>query len=87
MLQQTTKFLQDRLPGIPGVGVVLGSGLGAFGDQLQDSIEIPYQEIPGWPKSTAIGHAGKLVYGSLEGVNVLCMSGRRTCTKAIHRLA
>lgn len=76
MLQQTTKFLQDRLQRVPTVGVVLGSGLGAFCDQVENAISIPYQDIPGWPRSTAIGHAGKLVSGSLEGVNVLCMSGR-----------
>jgi purine-nucleoside phosphorylase len=76
MLRQTTKFLQDRLQRVPTVGVVLGSGLGAFCDHMEDAITIPYQDIPGWPRSTAIGHAGKLVSGCLNGVNVLCMSGR-----------
>ena len=45
--------------------VVLGSGLGAFADELADRVEIPYAEIPGWPVSTAVGHAGKLVFGKL----------------------
>ena len=49
------------------IGVVLGSGLGAFADELSDRVEIPYAEIPGWPGSTAVGHAGKLVIGKLGG--------------------
>jgi purine-nucleoside phosphorylase len=59
-----------------GIGVVLGSGLGAFAEELQAPVEIPYGEIPGWPVATAIGHAGKLVIGKLEGVNVVVMAGR-----------
>jgi purine-nucleoside phosphorylase len=56
--------------------VVLGSGLGAFADALNNRTEIPYREIPGWPQSTAIGHAGKLVVGTVEGVPVAALSGR-----------
>ncbi|MGA7235291.1 MAG: purine-nucleoside phosphorylase [Bryobacteraceae bacterium] len=59
-----------------GIGVVLGSGLGAFAEELQAPVEIPYGEIPGWPVATAIGHAGKLVIGKLEGVDVVVMAGR-----------
>ncbi len=47
--------------------MVLGSGLGAFADELTDRVEIPYADIPGWPGSTAVGHAGKLVFGKLGG--------------------
>jgi len=60
----------------PRVGVVLGSGLGAFADQLDSRVEIPYAEIPGWPISTAVGHAGKLVLGTLGGTPVAVLSGR-----------
>ncbi len=59
-----------------GVAVVLGSGLGAFADQLADRVEIPYAEIPGWPASTAVGHAGKLVLGKLDSLPVAVMAGR-----------
>lgn len=59
-----------------GVGLVLGSGLGGLVDEVEDRVEIPYGEIPGWPVSTAIGHAGKLVLGSLAGVQVAVMCGR-----------
>ena len=47
---------------------MLGSGLGAFADAVENPVTVPYSEIPGWPRSTAIGHAGKLVAGTLEGV-------------------
>ncbi len=58
------------------MAVVLGSGLGAFADILSDAVVIPYEEIPGWPQSTAVGHAGKLVVGSLDGLPVAALSGR-----------
>lgn len=76
MYQQTRKFLQERLPGAPSVGVVLGSGLGSFADELDERIEIRYADIPGWPRSTAIGHAGNLVYGTVSGVPTVVLSGR-----------
>ena len=60
----------------PRLAVVLGSGLGAFADQLVDRAEIPYAEIPGWPASTAVGHAGKLVLGRLDGLPLAVMAGR-----------
>lgn len=60
----------------PRVGLVLGSGLGALGDELAGRVEIPYAEIPGWPASTAVGHAGTLVLGTLGEVPVACMRGR-----------
>jgi purine-nucleoside phosphorylase len=58
------------------VGVVLGSGLGAFAETLENRIETPYTDIAGWPPSTAVGHAGKLVTGRLEGTEVVVLSGR-----------
>ena len=58
------------------VGVVLGSGLGAFADTLTERRETPYSEIPGWPASTAIGHAGKLVEGCIGVTPVIVLAGR-----------
>ena len=58
------------------IGVVLGSGLGAFADTLANRAETPYAEIAGWPRSTAVGHAGKLVTGTLGDVEVVVLSGR-----------
>lgn len=60
----------------PLVGLVLGSGLGALAEELDDRVEIPYGDIPGWPVSTAIGHAGTLVLGRLGDVPLACMRGR-----------
>lgn len=58
------------------IGVVLGSGLGAFADTLDDAVETSYSEIPGWPVSTAIGHAGKLVTGRIGQTEVTVLAGR-----------
>jgi purine-nucleoside phosphorylase len=56
--------------------VVLGSGLGAFADELTDATRIPYEKIPGFPRSTAVGHAGRLVIGKAGNVAVAAMQGR-----------
>jgi len=58
------------------VGVILGSGLGWFADTLEHRTETPYSQIPGWPASTALGHAGKLVTGRLDGTDVVVAAGR-----------
>jgi purine-nucleoside phosphorylase len=68
--------LLERTPVRPRIAVVLGSGLGAFAGEISERIEAPYAEIPGWPPSTAVGHAGKLVFGRLEGVEIAVMAGR-----------
>jgi purine-nucleoside phosphorylase len=60
----------------PCVGVVLGSGLGGLADALENRVEIPYSEIPGWPISTAVGHAGVLVLGEVDGTAIVVMRGR-----------
>jgi purine-nucleoside phosphorylase len=58
------------------VGLVLGSGLGAFADDIEDAIAIPYEEIPGFARSTVEGHAGRLVAGRVAGVPVVVQQGR-----------
>jgi len=69
--------IKERFPSFkPTIGVVLGSGLGSFGDQLQDATSISYDELPGFPKLTVHGHSGNLVLGHLGGVNVICLQGR-----------
>src|SRR5271169_3817857 len=60
----------------PKIGLVLGSGLGAFADSLTDAVRVPYAEIPKFPCSTAIGHAGRLVIGSAGNIPVAAMQGR-----------
>jgi purine-nucleoside phosphorylase len=58
------------------IGVVLGSGLGAFADTLDDRQEMPYSQLEGWPQSTAAGHAGKLVTGRIDATDVIVLAGR-----------
>jgi purine-nucleoside phosphorylase len=60
----------------PKIALVLGSGLGAFADEFADATKIPYAEIPHFPRSTAIGHAGKLVVGNVGNIAVAGMQGR-----------
>jgi len=75
-LDLTVAYLKERLPRLPKMALVLGSGLGVFAEVLQDTVEIPYHEIPNWPQSTAIGHAGKLILGRLGALELICLSGR-----------
>ncbi len=75
-MNQALEVLRQRTSVRPRVAVVLGSGLGGFAEELEGRLEVPYGEIPGWPVSTAIGHAGKLVLGCLGAVPVAVMSGR-----------
>ncbi|QPJ99344.1 xanthosine phosphorylase [Enterobacter mori] len=60
----------------PRVAFILGSGLGALADQIDDAVAISYEKLPGFPVSTVHGHAGELVLGHLAGVPVACMKGR-----------
>ena len=60
----------------PAVGLILGSGLGAFADTLTDLVKLPYSELPHLPTSHVIGHAGNLCFGRVGDVPVVCMQGR-----------
>jgi purine-nucleoside phosphorylase len=75
-VKTAVEYLQSCLTFNPSVAVVLGSGLGAFAETLDTPITIPYRDIPGWPQSTAIGHAGKLVIGMIGDVAVAALAGR-----------
>ena len=69
-------FVAARVPSRPRVGLVLGSGLGAFADQLSSGARIPYADIPDMPRSAVLGHAGVFCFGMLGGVPVACLQGR-----------
>jgi purine-nucleoside phosphorylase len=60
----------------PVAGIVLGSGLGALADDLEDAVAIPFAELPGWPAATAPGHVGRLLLGRLGGTPVVMLQGR-----------
>src|SRR6201997_2679538 len=70
------KLILTRTPLRPKIGLVLGSGLGAFADSLSDPTRVPYADIPSFPRSTAIGHAGRLVIGNVGDIPVAAMQGR-----------
>jgi len=75
-LGEAVRSIQSRTALRPAIGLVLGSGLGAFARSLEKATAIPYGEIPRFPVSTAIGHSGELVVGHCQGVPVAVMSGR-----------
>ena len=75
-VQQAARLIEGRTTLRPRIGLVLGSGLGAFADCLQDATAIPYQQIPHFPVSTAVGHAGRLVVGQCAKIPVAVMQGR-----------
>lgn len=70
------EFIESRITVEPRVAVVLGSGLGGFADAIENPSILPYADIPEWPRSTAVGHAGKLVVGTVAGVPVAALAGR-----------
>ena len=74
--ETAAKFIQKKTRLRPKIALVLGSGLGAFADEFAQATRIPYSKIPHYPRSTAIGHAGQLVIGTVEGVEVAGMQGR-----------
>ncbi len=73
---QAAQMIRTRHSADVGIALVLGSGLGAFADELQERVIVPYEEIPGFAHSTVEGHAGRLVIGQAAGVPVLAMQGR-----------
>jgi purine-nucleoside phosphorylase len=75
-LEETVRAVQAKTSIRPRVGVVLGSGLGAFADTLRDLVKIPYREVPHIPPPKVIGHAGNLCFGNVDDVPVVCMQGR-----------
>jgi purine-nucleoside phosphorylase len=76
LVREAASSLRGRLASLPKVGIVLGSGLGPLADEVADPVVVPYAETPHFPISTAPGHSGQLVSGTLEGVPVAMMRGR-----------
>jgi purine-nucleoside phosphorylase len=74
--EAAAKFIERKTKLRPKIALVLGSGLGAFADEFANAVKLPYAKIPHFPRSTAIGHAGQLVIGTVEGVDVVGMQGR-----------
>jgi purine-nucleoside phosphorylase len=74
--EAAAKFILKKTKLRPKIALVLGSGLGGFADEFANAVRIPYAKIPRFPRSTAIGHAGQLVLGKVENVDVVGMQGR-----------
>ena len=77
LVYEAAEFLRQRIAGRkPLAGIVLGSGLGQLADQIQDPVAVPYSAIPGFPVSTAVGHKGNFIFGTLGGREIVAMQGR-----------
>lgn len=75
-IREAVQYIQSIYPGKPTVGIVLGSGLGSFTNEIKIEKEIAYTDIPHFPVSTVKGHSGRLVFGELGGKKVVAMAGR-----------
>lgn len=75
-VRASAEYLQDKIVNKPEVGLILGSGLGVLAEEIQSPITITYTDIPGFPTSTVSGHKGQLVFGELQGQQVVAMQGR-----------
>lgn len=74
--QKSADYVKAKLPAMPEVGLILGTALGPLADEMENRVEIPYEDIPNFLVSTVKSHAGKLIFGTLAGKQVVCMSGR-----------
>jgi len=73
---ETAEFILKRTGDRPEVAIILGSGLGTLADKIENPLVIPYSEVPNFVQSTAVGHKGNLIYGTLSGKKVIAMQGR-----------
>lgn len=75
-INRAADYIKSQINATPEVGVILGSGLGNFGNRIEKSIKIPYENIPEFPVSTVEGHSGQLIFGEMAGKKVVAMQGR-----------
>jgi purine-nucleoside phosphorylase len=75
-LAETVAAIEKRFSGLPRIGLILGSGQGAFAETLHDRVSIPYGELPHFPRPGIAGHTGNLILGEIEGVSVAVLQGR-----------
>src|SRR5687767_2165023 len=75
-IDEAVSVIRGRCGARPETAIVLGSGLGDFADSLTDAVAIPYGELPHWPASGVVGHAGTLVVGTAAGRRVAALAGR-----------
>lgn len=75
-INDAVEYIKQSLASKPSIGLILGSGLGVLGDEINNKTTIQYKDIPHFPESTVDGHKGQLVIGTIEGKNVIAMQGR-----------
>lgn len=75
-IKEAVAYIESKTDYKPEIGLILGSGLGSLADQVEDAVVLPYGEIPNFPQSNVVGHAGNLVIGKLEGKVVIALQGR-----------
>lgn len=75
-VEETVAYIHTKTDKKPETAIVLGSGLGQLAEKLEGAVVIPYEELPHWKSSTAPGHNGRLLFGTLGGKEVVCMQGR-----------
>lgn len=75
-IKEACDFIKSKINNTPEIGLILGSGLGSLADEVENRVEVKYSDIPHFPVSTVVGHAGQFVYGNLEGKKVIMMQGR-----------
>ena len=75
-INQTAEYIRSRVSDMPKTAIILGTGLGALVDHIEDKQYIPYKEIPNFPVSTVEGHSGNLIFGKLGNKRVMAMQGR-----------
>ncbi len=76
MVNKAVKFIKTKITGDFEIGIILGSGLGTLGEKIENPQFVDYKDIPNFPVSTAPGHVGRFVFGTLNGKKVMCMQGR-----------
>lgn len=74
--RESADYLLSKAPFVPEIGLILGSGLGHFAEELENPVHVPYEDIPHFLRATALGHAGEMIFGTVSGKKVACMSGR-----------
>lgn len=75
-IQEAISFIRERVRSEPGIGIIMGTGLGNLADDIQKELVIPYKDIPHFPVSTVSSHKGELIFGTLAGKQVVAMAGR-----------
>lgn len=83
-IQEARDYILNRIHTKPAVGMILGSGLGALADEIENATVIPYTDIPYFAQSEAIGHANELVIGELMGKTVVAMKAAFIIMKVLH---